>query len=75
MSFLEEVKALEPVTIRCGVAKWLTTQTEITDDDIRQAAREVTVKSTHLALANRGFKLARNALERHLNGACSCPTS
>ena len=76
MSFLEEAKAkvtTEPP--RCGVGKWLTTQPDVTTSILRESAERFTIKVTHLAMVDRGFPLQRNAVERHLQGKCSCPVS
>lgn len=76
MSFLEEVQSHAPKRdLRCSVTRWLDTQTDLTDADVREAAAAVNVASVHRALQGRGFQAGRQSVERHINGSCSCPTS
>lgn len=74
MSFLDEVLATNPpLDNSCGVAKWLTTQADLTDADIRGAAAEVSVASVHRAILNRGYSLGFQSVQRHMDGSCGCP--
>ena len=73
--FLDEVKATISTTPRCGVAKWLATQADLTDRELREAAGQFSVAATHRAMIARGYDLSRTTVERHIAGVCSCPGS
>lgn len=74
MSFLDEVQSTIPTGPKCGVAKWLLTQGDVSDEVLREAAARFTAAATHRAMVARGFTLSRNAVERHVAGRCSCPS-
>lgn len=76
MSFLEEAQAQGQKTgPQCSVRKWLDSQSEVSDADLREAAREVSAAAAWRALAARGFTERRHSLERHIRGECACPSS
>lgn len=75
MSFIDEARATVVQESRCGVAKWLATQEDVTDSEIREAGVMYSAAAAHKAMVARGFRLARGSVERHLSGKCSCPVS
>lgn len=76
MSFLDEAKAsIQNRDPRCSVTRFLLTQEDLTDADLRSASAAVSIAAAHRALQLRGFTYRRQTLERHISGSCSCPTS
>lgn len=76
VNFIDDVKDERKLTSTgCGMRKWLNTQTEITDQALKEAVTEVNASATHRALQKRGFTLGVGVVAKHANGDCSCRTS
>lgn len=74
MAFLDEARGQIPAynINRCNVHKWLQTQADLTDQELRDAAAAVSISAVMRAMQKRGYPFKRTSVERHINGECSC---
>ena len=77
MSFIDEARGNIAAyhLNRCSIHRWLQTQDDLTDEDLRAAAAETSVAAVMRAMQRRGFPYKRSSVERHFNRECSCTSS